>query len=101
MKYGLMRRQFEQKYAVRIECVTDKNVDLYTTYAGVWIGKSWTDEETLLYSARESARTKADSVIACLNALEPRLERRWRSTHHDAEGQFYMFGVEPTEIDQQ
>lgn len=98
MKYGLRRKLMEQRYSVRIETVTHREGDAYLCQAGVWIGESWVDE-TLLFDARERAPTKAESVLACLDSLYPRLEERWRKTHYDSEGQYYMFGVEPQSID--
>ena len=94
MKYGLRRKHMEQKYSVRIVIVTHKDGDTYFTNAGVWIGESWVDE-TLLFNASGNAPSKAASVIASLDALEPRLEDRWRRAHYDSQGQYYMFGVAP------
>jgi len=88
----------EQKYSVRIETVSHKEGERHVTNACVWIGEAWADE-TLLFNAIESGQSKAESVIACLDALEPRLDARWRLSHYDSSGQFYMFGEKPQSID--
>lgn len=98
MKYGNRRRVMERQYSVRIQMSVERVSDQYRAVAGAWIGKEWVDE-IRLFEARETAPSKAEAAIACLNKLEPRLNERWRKTHFDAEGQYYMFGVEPKSIE--
>ena len=99
LRYASHRRRMEVIYKVRIELHSELRDDgLWHAVAGAWIGKECVDE-TCLLSTRKTGDSKAESVIACLNELEPPLNRRWKQTHFDdITGQYYMFAFKPKQI---